>query len=250
MTPGNEKHGRPPRSVLVDLVPSALVVSLTVALDSAALHLHGSLAPHGVLADTATSMSAVSVLTLLGLPGAVRRGVVRRAGIREVDAMTGDEFEARLAALYRAMGYEVRHTGRRGDFGADLVVERDGERAVVQAKRYQGAVGLEAVQQAAGAAQYYDTPGASVVTNSTCTPAARSLAAASGVCLVERQELIRLLSLHSGRRSSAAAVKAFVVQLLDGVRLSVYGASVVLRLAWWLVRLLGRGLRALWRSAG
>jgi restriction system protein len=236
--------------VLVDLLPSALVVLLTVALDAAALHLHGSLAPHGALADTATSMSAVSVLTLLGLPGAVRRGVVQRAGIREVDAMTGDEFEARLAALYRAMGYEVCHTGRRGDFGADLVVERDGERAVVQAKRYRGAVGLEAVQQAAGAARYYDTPGAAVVTNSTCTPAARSLAAASGVCLVERQDLIHLLSLHSGRRSGAAAVTAFVVQLLDGVRLSVYGASMVLRLAWWLARLFGRGLRAVWRSAG
>src|SRR5688572_23484112 len=53
----------------------------------------------------------------------------------DIDSMTGPQFERRLVVLFRDLGYSATHTGRLGDFGADLVVERDGTRTVVQAKR-------------------------------------------------------------------------------------------------------------------
>lgn len=240
------RHGW--RAALKDLLPATVLLAATAGVDTAAVHVQGSLSPVGPLADAALAMSAASGLAVLGLPGAVRRGVVRRAGIRQVDAMTGDEFEGLLAALYRSMGYTVRHTGRQGDFGADLVIEQGCERRVVQAKRYHGAVGIDAVQQAVGAVGYYDATGATVATNSRCTPAARALAVASGVDLVERDALVRLLAQHAGTSSKGAPARALAAQLAEGARVCAFVAATAARLAWWLVRVFARGVRAVCRA--
>jgi restriction system protein len=228
-----------------------VLLVVTAALDGAVVHASGALVPRGPAADVAAALSGVSVLAVLGLPAAVRRGRLHLAGIREIDAMTGPEFEERLALLYRAMGYAVRHTGCRGDFGADLVVERGDVREVVQAKRYDGAVGIEAVQQAVGALTYYDAGVATVVTNSRCTPAARVLASASGVELVEREALVRLLAAHTEGHGAAAA-RVLVTQLVEGGRLCAFVTRMVVRLVWsvvWgIVRVAGRGVRGVWRS--
>ncbi len=232
--------------MLADVGPSALLMAAAAAVD--ALELRGGTLATGGLADAALALSALGVLSALGLPGAVRVSALRRAGIREIDAMTGRRFEERLALLYRAMGFDVRHTGQRGDFGADLVIERQGERSVVQAKRYRGAVGIEAVQQAVGAARYYGADGSVVVTNSTCTAAARALAAAGGVELVERDALVRLLARHPERSRGTGAAGALVRQLLEGARLCAFALGAVLRLAWWLVRALARMVRGVARA--
>lgn len=235
-------------AVLRALVPFGLLVAVTAALDAVVVRGSGTLAPDGALADVALALSASGALAVLGLPGAIRSARLRRAGIREVDAMSGAEFETRLASLYRSMGFEVRHTGRRGDFGADLVLARDGEQSVVQAKRYRGAVGIEAVQQVVGAARYYGADSAVVVTNSTCTPAARALADASGVELVERAALVRLLAAHAEVRTGM--VRTLLAQLAEGARLCAFASGMLARLAWWLLRLAGRSLRAVRRAVG
>lgn len=236
-------------------MPFGLLVAVSAALDAVVVRGSGTLAPDGALADVALALSAAGALAVLGLPGAIRSVRLRRAGIRDVDAMSGAEFEARLASLYRSMGFEVRHTGRRGDFGADLVLARDGEQSVVQAKRYRGAVGIEAVQQVVGAARYYGADSAVVVTNSTCTPAARALADASGVELVERAALVRLLAAHAEVRTGM--VRTLLAQLAEGARLCAFASGMLarlawwlLRLAWWLLRLAGRSLRAVRRAVG
>jgi HJR/Mrr/RecB family endonuclease len=51
--------------------------------------------------------------------------------IGEIDSMTGRQFERRLERLFRQLGYTVQHTGSLDDFGADLVVEKEGARTVV-----------------------------------------------------------------------------------------------------------------------
>src|SRR5690348_1382015 len=48
----------------------------------------------------------------------------RSSGLSAIDSMTGTQFERRLEILFRDLGYAVRHTGRLGDFGADLVIEK------------------------------------------------------------------------------------------------------------------------------
>lgn len=258
MSPGGIEDRRRRWGALFDLAPSALIVATAIALDLAALSERVSLAAAGALGDSALAVSAVGALAVLGAPGALRRGLARRAGIRAVDVMSGEEFEARLVTLYRSMGYRVEHTGRRGDFGADLVIEpRAGghdldpgharERVVVQAKRYHGVVGIQAVQEAIGALSYYGATGAVVVTNSTCTPAARSLASASSVELVERDALVRMLAAHRDVRPRPWT--ACALQLVDGVRLCAYALGTVVRLGWWLLRALWRLARAAGRLA-
>lgn len=116
-----------------------------------------------------------------------------RSGIRDVDVMDGKTFEEFLAARYRRLGYDVEVTRYRGDFGADLVLTKEGVRTAVQAKRWSKPVGLDAVQQVVAAKAYYHCQLAIVVANQPFTPQARELAAANDVKLWDREVLVAKL---------------------------------------------------------
>lgn len=123
-----------------------------------------------------------------------RRHQLIRAGMPEIDRMTGDEFERKLGMLFEKMGYEVEYVGSpRGDFGADLVIERAGMRTVVQAKRHARYIPERAVQEAVAAIKMYSAHRAMVVTNNYFSRAARALAKANDVELWDRDELARKL---------------------------------------------------------
>jgi len=200
-----------------------------------------------VFGDVSIALGVVSVLGVLGLPASLRRARRERAGIAHVDAMSGEEFEHCLAVLFEELGEQVRHTGRRGDFGADLVTEHAGVRTVIQAKRYEGAVGIEAVQQVIGARRYYDAERARVVTNSVLTPAARALAQADGVDVVERDDLVSLLESRRDRDRSRVAW-ILCRQVLDGASLVVYASWGVCRLGWLVLRRSARVARRVLRG--
>ncbi|BBF41577.1 hypothetical protein lbkm_0257 [Lachnospiraceae bacterium KM106-2] len=104
--------------------------------------------------------------------------------------MSGIHFEHYLAYQFRKLGYRVKVTPPSGDFGADLIIRKWGRKAVVQAKRYQGSVGIKAVQEAIGAREYYKAKQAIVITNSYYTSAAIKLAKASNVVLWDRGHMI------------------------------------------------------------
>ncbi len=115
---------------------------------------------------------------------------VARSGIAEVDVRDGETFERFLGTLFARQGYRVERTNARGDYGADLVVERDGERMIVQAKRWTKRVGVKAVQEAHAAPAMYACSRALVVTNSRFTEQAIRLARANRVKLWDRDLLI------------------------------------------------------------
>lgn len=117
----------------------------------------------------------------------------RRAGIYAVDEMTGEEFEEFLGELFERCGFDVSYTKGSGDFGADLILEDDGEIIVVQAKRYQGTVGVKAVQEIVGAVKMYEADEAWVVTNSYFTKQAKELAESNDVFLMDRDKLIEFM---------------------------------------------------------
>lgn len=116
---------------------------------------------------------------------------LRRAGIFEIDRMTGHEFEHKLALMFRSLGYRAEIVGiAGGDFGGDLVVSRNGTRTVVQAKCWRKKnVGVKAVQEAVAAKAMYRADDAMVVTNSRFTRQAQQLAGKNGVKLWGREEL-------------------------------------------------------------
>lgn len=118
---------------------------------------------------------------------------LRRSGIAEIDKMTGDQFEHYLGQLFHLQGYNATVTQAQGDYGADLVLNKDGKRIVVQAKRYSKNVGLKAVQEVYGAIAHYKASAGWVVTNSRYTPQARTLARSNNVRLVDREELVEMI---------------------------------------------------------
>lgn len=109
-------------------------------------------------------------------------------------SLTGAEFEQLLYRLFSAMGYAVQHTGQSGDQGGDLIANKEGERILIQAKRYgDAAVGNKAVQEAVAARNFYKCTKAIVVTTSHFTPEAIELARANSVELTLKEQLQEML---------------------------------------------------------
>lgn len=119
---------------------------------------------------------------------------INESGILQVDKMTGIQFEEFLMLRYRSMGYNVKETPVTGDFGADLVLHKDSIKIVIQAKRYSKPVGIKAVQEVNSARSHYKTDEAWVVTNNYFTSAAKKLADSNKVKLINRDQLINILS--------------------------------------------------------
>lgn len=103
--------------------------------------------------------------------------------------MDGWEFENYLASLFSVLGYHVTLTPATGDFGGDLILKRDGEQILVQAKRWNSVVGVPAVQEAYTAKSYYKCDRCVVVTNNFFTKSARQLAEPIKVALWDRNDL-------------------------------------------------------------
>lgn len=122
-----------------------------------------------------------------------RERQLARAGIADIDRMEGITFERYLVGLFRRLGYAVELTPARGDYGADLILSKDGLRTAVQAKRYAKNVGVKAVQEVVTAQKMYKCTQAMVVTNSGYTQQARQLARANGVILWDRQYLVKTI---------------------------------------------------------
>lgn len=118
----------------------------------------------------------------------------RRSGITSIDGMSGRMFEERLRLHFNDRGWHMQLTPTSGDFGADLVgTDPAGRHVVVQAKRYQGTVGVHAIQEVLGGKAHYGATRAIVVTNNAFTTNARVLAAQAYVELWDRGTLIREL---------------------------------------------------------
>ena len=111
----------------------------------------------------------------------------------DLDKLSGVEFEHFLAGLFRENGYEVQLTSTSGDYGADLILSKENTRIAVQAKRYIGSVGVQAVQEALSGMAYYKCNSAWVITTGTYTQNAIQLAQKSDVKLFRRIDIGNLM---------------------------------------------------------
>lgn len=110
----------------------------------------------------------------------------------DLGLMDGHEFERWLADQFTASGWHVVNVGHGGgDQGADLLIEKNGRRVVVQAKRYDSSISNSAVQQAYSAIPVYRAQEAWVVTNGSFTPQAVQLASHTEIRLCDRSTLAR-----------------------------------------------------------
>jgi len=126
-----------------------------------------------------------------------------KAGLPEIDRMTGRQFEEWLTGFFKGQGYDVRLTPEQGDYGADLVLKKGTVKTVVQAKRWKGNVGVSAVQEITAARGYYKADSAMVVTNSFFTKEARELAKRNNVVLWNRNDLKDEILAEQAKKAAA-----------------------------------------------
>ena len=109
----------------------------------------------------------------------------------------GTSFEKLMAAIYEAMGYDVERTKGSGDQGADLILTKNGQKKVVQTKRYENDVSNKAVQEVIGAKEYYDADHGIVVSTSGFQPSARELAERAHIELIDSAKLKTMLEVYN-----------------------------------------------------
>jgi restriction system protein len=114
--------------------------------------------------------------------------------MKEIDKMTGNEFEEFIGKLYNAMGYKTEVTQASNDYGADVIVIKDQIKTVIQVKNYKNPVGLGAVQEVNTAKGHYKADEAMIITSSpSFTAQARREAKLLRIKLIARDELENLI---------------------------------------------------------
>lgn len=111
-----------------------------------------------------------------------------------MDEMEGHDFEFFCADLLEKRGFmEVEVTRGSGDFGIDILAEKDGVTYAVQCKRYNGPVGVEAVLRTYGGRDYYERMVGVVMTNQYFTAPAVEAAKKLQILLWDRGYLDSML---------------------------------------------------------
>ena len=112
----------------------------------------------------------------------------------EWDDMEGHEFEYFCADLLRRRGFkEVIVTKGSGDFGIDILAERDGISYGIQCKNYSSPIGVKAVQEVYAGRDYYDCMVGVVMSNQYFTGPAVEAAKKLKIVLWDRGYIEEML---------------------------------------------------------
>ena len=111
----------------------------------------------------------------------------RKPKVLPMDEMEGHDFEYYCADLLRNNGFlEVEVTKGSGDFGADILAEKDGITYAVQGKCYDKPIGEKAVQEVYAGRDYYGRMVGAVMTNQYFTQPAVDMARKLNIMLWDR----------------------------------------------------------------
>ena len=115
--------------------------------------------------------------------------IIKKRSLRPLpmDEMEGHDFEYYCADLLKENGFlDVNVTKGSGDFGADILAEKDGVTYAVQCKCYDKPIGVKAVMEIYAGRDYYDRMVGVVMTNQYFTQPAVDLAQKLNIMLWDR----------------------------------------------------------------
>lgn len=105
----------------------------------------------------------------------------------DIDLMEGHDFEYFCAELLKKKGFlEVEVTKGSGDYGVDILAEKDGVTYAIQCKCYTTPIGVKAIQEAYAGRDYYDRMVGAVLTNQYFTTPAVEAAKKLKILLWDR----------------------------------------------------------------
>ena len=115
------------------------------------------------------------------------RNYRKNCDVQELDEIEGHDFEYYCADLLKKRGFvEVVVTKGSGDYGVDVLAEKDGVTYGIQCKAYATPVGVKAVQEAYAGKEYYDRMVGAVLTNQYFTKPAVEAAKKLKILLWDR----------------------------------------------------------------
>lgn len=139
----------------------------------------------------------IGVLVLILAGVAVGIVFLVRAGRKmpsNLDLMEGHDFEYFCAQLLKRRGFQdVEVTKGSGDYGIDILAEKDGITYAIQCKCYAAPVGVKAIQEAYAGRDYYDRMVGAVLTNQYFTAPAVEAAKKLKILLWDRGYLESML---------------------------------------------------------
>lgn len=127
------------------------------------------------------------LISLLGGVFYLTRSYRKKCDIQKLDEMEGHDFEYYCAELLKRRGFvDVVVTKGSGDYGIDVLAEKDGVTYGIQCKAYTSPVGVKAVQEAYAGKEYYDRMVGAVLTNQYFTKPAVEAAKKLKILLWDR----------------------------------------------------------------
>ena len=144
---------------------------------------------YNICMNTPILIPITCIITVVLLAGLLlflfRRG--KRVRPSDIDLMEGHDFEYYCAELLKRRGFqEVEVTKGSGDYGIDILAEKDGVTYAIQCKCYAAPVGVKAVQEAYAGRDYYDRMVGAVLTNQYFTQPAVEAAKKLKILLWDR----------------------------------------------------------------
>ena len=138
--------------------------------------------------------------------------VARSEAADALDGMSWQQFERLVGEGFRLQGYRVVETGGGGaDGGIDLVLNKDGEKYLVQCKQWRAfRVGVEVVRELYGVMAAKGAAGGFVVTSGRFTDEARKFAEGRNVQLIDGARLRALIKQAAGASRQVSAGPAAV----------------------------------------
>lgn len=140
------------------------------------------------------SLMLIAALAIFVIIVTILYLIFRKRKHYEWDDMEGHEFELFCADLLRRRGFkEVIVTKGSGDFGIDILAERDGISYGIQCKNYSAPIGVKAVQEVYAGRDYYDCMVGVVMSNQYFTGPAVEAAKKLKIVLWDRGYIEEML---------------------------------------------------------
>ena len=114
--------------------------------------------------------------------------------LEDLLALSPDEFETLVAAMFKAYGHEAQVSGGSSDHGVDVIIfSAEGEKWIAQCKRYSGSVGEPIVRDLYGTMQHEGAQKAYLITTGTFTAQAAAWAEGKPIVLYDGEALLKFI---------------------------------------------------------
>jgi hypothetical protein len=107
-------------------------------------------------------------------------------------SLSGKQFEAELAGVFRRAGFRAELTATSGDKGVDIWLYTERGKEIVQCKAHSGPIGPAVVRELYGTLQHFGAPAATVASTSGFTKGVRAFARDKPIKLMGLSEIIAL----------------------------------------------------------